>query len=303
MREMHGKTRYPAHMFHALYEDETETEVNLVVPEFCISLPRILITPLRAIVTGFEVEMSNRMVRKFIEKHGFSEDSFIRASIGDENTDNLYSNDLTEQVERRMKELVLKGITFGKKNYSFLAYSSSQLKEQSLWLVCPHNGWNVEKMRASMGDFSMCKTPSKYAARIGQCFSTTISVPFCQSQVDERSLINWTKSKLGYSPGSELRVDDSYPEIVSSTGMEHSDGVGLISKRILSQILLQISFVAYKDLENISAIQIRYGGAKGGEILCLLRLIRKYVNVCSHIQCYRKSSSCLGFCKAKYWSL
>ena len=270
MREMHGKTRYPAKMFQALYEDDTDTDVNLVVPEFCVSLPRILITPLRVIVTGFEVEMSNRVVRKFIEKHGFSEESFIRASIGDENTDNLYSNDLTEQVEARIKALLLNGITIGKKKYLFLAYSSSQLKEQSVWLVCPHNRWNVEKMRASMGDFSMCKTASKYAARIGQCFSTTIDVSSCQSLTDGSSFINQAKSIFGLSSQSMLRVNDSHPEIVSSTGMEHSDGVGLISKHILSRILLQIPFVAAKDRKNISAIQIRYGGAKGGEIWCLV---------------------------------
>lgn len=152
MREMHGKTRYPAQMYSALYEaHQDEDEVALTVPEYCISLPRLLITPLAVKVTCFDTEMSNRFVRKFIEKQYFSNEAFIRVSIGDENMDNMYSNDLSQQVEERIKDLVLNGITIGMKNYKFLAYSSSQLKEQSLWMVCPEKGWDVNKMRSSMG--------------------------------------------------------------------------------------------------------------------------------------------------------
>jgi RNA-dependent RNA polymerase len=149
---MHGKTRYPAQLFSALYQaDEDLNEVGHTVPEYCISLPRVLITPLSVRVTGFEVEMSNRIVRKFIEKYKFPNEAFIRVSFGDENADNLYSNDLSDQVEARIKDLVLNGVTIGLKKYVFLAFSSSQLKEQSLWMVCPEKGWDVNKMRASMG--------------------------------------------------------------------------------------------------------------------------------------------------------
>lgn len=179
MRDMHGKTRHPTKVFQALYEADVEfEEAPRALPEFCVSLPRLLITPCRVCVTGFEVEMSNRVVRKFVESMKFSDEAFIRVSIGDENGDKLYSDDISAEVEARITDLVLNGITLGRKKYFFLAFSSSQLKEQSLWMVCPKSGWSVPRMRSSMGDFSSCTTPSKYAARIGQCFSTTIATTY-----------------------------------------------------------------------------------------------------------------------------
>ena len=96
---MHGKTRYPAQMFHVLYEADVEVyDIPRAIPEFCVSLPRILITPCRVNVSGFEVEMSNRIVRKFLENVGFSNEAFIRVSVGDENGDKLFSDDLVCSV-------------------------------------------------------------------------------------------------------------------------------------------------------------------------------------------------------------
>ena len=96
---MHGKTRYPAQMFHVLYEADVEVdEIPRAIPEFCVSLPRIRITPCRVNVSGFEVEMSKRIVRKFLENVGFSNEAFIRVSVGDENGDKLFSDDLVCSV-------------------------------------------------------------------------------------------------------------------------------------------------------------------------------------------------------------
>ena len=105
---MHGTTRYPAQLFKCRYEAEAEEEqAPLQLPEFCVSLPQIFITPSRVCVTEFEVEMSNRVTRKFIEEKGFSGEAFIRVIIGDENGDKLYSDDISDQVEARIKDLVL----------------------------------------------------------------------------------------------------------------------------------------------------------------------------------------------------
>ena len=93
MRDMHGTTRYPAQLFKCRYEAEAEEEqAPLQMPEFCVSLPRIFITPSRVCVTGFEVEMSNRVTRKFIEEKRFSGEAFIKVIIGDDNGDKLYSD-------------------------------------------------------------------------------------------------------------------------------------------------------------------------------------------------------------------
>eukprot|EP00804_Cyclotella_cryptica_P019577 CCRYP_014313-RA/>CCRYP_014313-RA protein AED:0.44 eAED:0.44 QI:0/0/0/1/1/1/2/0/242 len=141
MREIHGKSGYHAQMFRVLYQAGTEEdEVLRTMLDFCVRLPCILITPLQMSVTGFEVDMSNQLVQKFVDKFGFSQKAFMRVSLVDENRDKLFSDDLSHQVETRIKNLVLNGITIGKKKYTFLVYSSSQLKEQSLWMVCPEHG-------------------------------------------------------------------------------------------------------------------------------------------------------------------
>ena len=107
----------------------------------------------------------------------------------------------------------------------------------------------------------MCKTPSKYAARIGQCFSTTVSVA-------EGSV---SRSSLSSLPGrykkatDQLRVKDDLEDITSRWNgleMQHSDGVGLIRKEVLQDVIKQVPF-GPRDKRHISAIQIRFGGAKG----------------------------------------
>ena len=245
-------------MFEALYRSGLEggkPEINRTVPEFCVELPRIIITPCRVAVMGFQVEVSNRVVRRFIEEHGFPVESFVRVSIGDEQCDKLFPDDLDVEVASRIRSLVLNGVELVPNlQYSFLAYSSSQLKDLSLWMVCPKRGWTVSQMRQAMGDFSMCKSPPKYAARVGQCFSTT---------VDTLSLPGEE-----FSPATHtLRVKDDLPDIScfdSSTNrkMDHSDGVGLIRAELLLDRMQKFPF-GPKDPGDVSAIQVRYGGAKG----------------------------------------
>jgi hypothetical protein len=176
MCAMVDRTRSPARLFLELHNAEElteETADGTFVPSYCVQIPRLLLTPTRVSVIGFEVEMSNRVVRKFVEDAGFCPESFCRVSIGDENGDKLFASELSDDVSNRIEKTLLEGIEANGLRYQFLAYSSSQLKEASVWMVRVENRWTIPKMRAWMGDFSCCKTPSKYAARMGQCFSTT----------------------------------------------------------------------------------------------------------------------------------
>jgi hypothetical protein len=136
----------------------------------------------------------------------------------------------------------------------------------------------------------MCKTPSKYAARMGQCFSTTIDISTVGSS--QESFASRAASALGFAK-SRPRVNDSLPDILSRTGQEHSDGVGLISRAYLDAILLQIPF-GPMNKDDVSAIQIRFGGAKGGAthdvFLCLSLIVLIFVLF---------SSCCVGFQLAK----
>ena len=125
--------------------------------------------------------------------------------------------------------------------------SSSQLKEQSMWLVCAERGWSVDSMRDKMGDFSMCESPSKYAARVGQCFSTTVTISTSHRKRNDG-----------------LRVKDDLPDIPSSIeSLVHSDGCGLIRHEVLLKSVLPLVPYAPRFKSDISAIQFRCGGAKG----------------------------------------
>ena len=128
----------------------------------------------------------------------------------------------------------LAGITLLGRRYIFLAYSSSQLKEQSAWFVCTSGSQSVtaDSLRAWMGDFmTTVKIPANCAARMGQCFSSTVQT-----------------STL--SRGEYRQVPD-----VERNGFVFSDGVGQISEQLLREVVLGVPF-ARNDVEEISAIQV-----------------------------------------------
>eukprot|EP00804_Cyclotella_cryptica_P019579 CCRYP_014312-RA/>CCRYP_014312-RA protein AED:0.62 eAED:0.46 QI:0/0/0/0.5/1/1/2/0/151 len=108
----------------------------------------------------------------------------------------------------------------------------------------------------------MHKTPSKYAAQIGQCFSTTIGTSFSGTNSNHGgNLITLIPEKLGFSSKScsfkTLRVNDKLPDIISDAGKEHSDGVGIIRKEVLEDLDNEIPF-GPKNKNDVSAIQVRY---------------------------------------------
>lgn len=107
-------------------------------------------------------------------------------------------------------------------------------------------------MRDSLGDFTSCKTPSKYAARIGQCFSTTV-----------QGLNEGSVSQLR-TTDRKLRVGKVLDVLAIHKGKQvcHSDGNGLIRRELLDKVVKRLPFGPIRP-EDVSIIQIRFGGAKG----------------------------------------
>ena len=56
-----------------------------------------------------------------------------------------------------------------------------QLREQSCWFFAPSGGVTPASVREWMGDFSSIRSPAKYAARMGQCFSATLDASQIQA--------------------------------------------------------------------------------------------------------------------------
>lgn len=273
---MDGATRLPSKVLNSLLLDSWPQPTKH--PPHSIELPRFILTPTKLFFAGFDVEMSNRVVREFVKQDVTPED-FLRLSFSDENNDRLMNDDFkSPQIAKRIKTTMLKGFMFNNCKYKFLAYSSSQLKEGSIWMVnCSQEPHMVEKIRQFMGDFSNIKNPSKVAARMGQCFSTTIEA----SYYDDASYANRTINEKTHldvvnditrshaSGGGRnhqwLTIDDTMPDVYSTTNAGrkscHSDGTGIIRRDILTRILKKVPSV--NDPEDISIIQIRIGGAKG----------------------------------------
>jgi len=58
-----------------------------------------------------------------------------------------------------------------------------QLREQSCWLFAPVGSITPDSIRAWMGDFSSIRIPAKFAARMGQCFSSTVDAASVQASL------------------------------------------------------------------------------------------------------------------------
>ncbi len=55
------------------------------------------------------------------------------------------------------------------------AYTRAQVREQAAWFwAAPEGGPSAEDIRAGMGELGGIRCVAKYAARMGQCFSSTV---------------------------------------------------------------------------------------------------------------------------------
>ena len=126
------------------------------------------------------------------------------------------------------------GIFVGNRHFEFLAFGNSQFREHGAYFFAPLPTFGSEHIRMWMGDFSSIRIVAKYAARLGQCFSTTRA-------------INGTGAKL---------IEDD--DIEDKAGHTFTDGVGKISQELAE-------FAAHElGLSEVpSTYQFRLGGCKG----------------------------------------
>ncbi|KAI0345277.1 RdRP-domain-containing protein [Trametopsis cervina] len=209
----------------------------------------ITVTPSRFVLEGPYVIQSNRVIRQY---EGF-EEHFVRVDFRDE--DRLQyrwerDTDGTSLLQERVGGILKGGFELAGREFEFLAYSSSALREHAVWFICPFQhpkrGWvDAAMIRRSLGDFStVIKSPSKLAARIAQAFTATDpSVEIMRDQWKEVEDIGENKSYL------------------------HTDGVGTISKQLGDMIwaaLCENRDENYrKNMVQPSAYQIRFLGCKG----------------------------------------
>lgn len=264
--------RPPGQTIHKCFELVVQEKLGNVRPGapagrfYC---HRVTVTPTRLILEGPNILQSNRVIREY---EGY-EGNFIRVDFRDE--DRLQYRwdrevDGGSFVRHRVGGLLKDGFELAGKQFDFLAYSSSALREHAVWFVSSfqHDTKGLvtaHTIRSSLGDFSGCiYSPSKYAARMAQAFTAT-----------DPSV------KIHRSQWSEM------PDIVEN-GVMFSDGVGTVSDE-LGDLIWQTLCNARRDggahAVKPSAYQIRFLGFKGvvavdkqlkGVQLCLRESMNKF---------------------------
>ncbi|XP_075659950.1 putative RNA-dependent RNA polymerase 1 [Castanea sativa] len=207
---------------------------------------RVQVTPCKVYFCGPEVNLSNRVLRNYPDDI----DNFLRVSFVDEDMDKLHATVLSpcassENGERRtgiydrILSTLRNGITIGGKKFEFLAFSTSQLRDNSVWMFASRTGLTATDIRKWMGDFHEIRNAAKYAARLGQSFGSS------------RETLSISRQEV-----------ENIPDIVAVAGGIRycfSDGIGKISAELAREVATKCG------LKNSvpSAFQIRYGGYKG----------------------------------------
>ena len=139
---------------------------------------RVQVTPSKVYFCGPEVNLSNRVLRNYPQDI----DNFLRVSFVDEDLGKLLSKDLCprtncntrrSRVYERILSTLRNGIVIGDKKFEFLAFSSSQLREHSVWMFASRSELTAQDIRNWMGDFGYIRNVAKYGARLGQAFSSS----------------------------------------------------------------------------------------------------------------------------------
>ncbi|XVE74532.1 hypothetical protein DITRI_Ditri12bG0024400 [Diplodiscus trichospermus] len=210
-----------------------------------VAVRRIQLTPSKVYFCGPELNLSNRVLRKYSEHI----DNFIRVSFVDEERGKIHSTDLSSSTSisdgkhTRMYERILsalrKGIVIGDKKFEFLACSTSQLRENSIWMFASKPELTAADIREQMGHIHVIRNVAKYTARLGQSLSSS------------RETLDVSMNEVQIIPDIEVET--------SGTKYVFSDGIGKISAKLARAVARKIGLRNYIP----SAYQIRYGGFKG----------------------------------------
>ncbi|GIY00773.1 RNA-dependent RNA polymerase 1 [Caerostris extrusa] len=233
--------------FKKFYRHYRRNPSKLDPPEGMCFVRRYIITPSRLICLPPSEHFDNRVIREY------GPENLLRVSIQDDNFSKLTfavqhhsrRNDFMNEVAG---DLLNDNIQIGPRCYEVLAASNSQLREHGLWMFAKdHEGNTAATIRNWMGDFSHIKNVAKFMARMGQCFST--SEEAVQIELDDEDVI-------------------TIPDIKNNKYV-FSDGVGMLSKELCSQVRKQLNkrlsnrFDETEPNYNPSAFQIRFKGCKG----------------------------------------
>ncbi|KAK0661295.1 RNA-dependent RNA polymerase 1 [Lasiodiplodia hormozganensis] len=210
------------------------------IPTHCVWSRAATVTPSTIIISSPSMEISNRVVRDYIEHS----DRFLRVKFTDEKYEGKLgsrSGDSDNELFTRVWRTLSNGITIGDRHYEFLAFGNSQFREHGAYFFSSVETDEVHLtpsyIRGSMGGFEDIKEVARYASRMGQCFSTTRAV---------------TSVKAGIGA----------MEDVKRNGYTFTDGVGKISPLLAQKVAEEFGHPNPVE-DTPSVFQFRLGGCKG----------------------------------------
>lgn len=220
------------------------------LPSHCTRLLTARVTPTTIYYGTPSVEMNNRVLRRFSEHS----DRFLRVQFsGEKSYGKIFSadDDTQNAVYTRIKRCLVNGIIIGDRHFEFLASGNSQFRENGAYFFASTPSCSASDIRAWLGDFTEIKEISKYAARIGQCFSTTRAIH---------------STKVDIVPIEDVQTPDSL--------YTFTDGVGKIS-RFLAQVIASELKLSNASNDPPTVFQFRLAGYKGVLAICPLTKFRE----------------------------
>jgi hypothetical protein len=185
------------------------------LPQNQTDIHRASVTPTGIYLYGPYAEIQNRVLRRFSQYS----DYFLRVEFIEE-TGDVMNYDINSNLDGifndRFREILRDGIIIAERHFRFLGFSHSSLRARTCWFMAEfyqnEEPVTTENLIPKLGNFQHIVSPAKFAARIGQTFSDTLS---------------------------SIPIDREFVEIipdVERNGRVFSDGCGTISKEILYRI-------------------------------------------------------------------
>ncbi|KAM3064956.1 hypothetical protein ACMFMG_011216 [Clarireedia jacksonii] len=208
------------------------------IPHYCAFSRKATVTPSTIYFSSPTVETTNRVLRHYSKEN--SQGRFLRVQFTDEKfegrinacADKARNDELFSRVFRTIRN----GIRIGDRHYQFLAFGNSQFRDNGAYFFCPTSYLSCDNIRRWMGTFTHINVVAKYAARLGQCFSTTRAIN-------------------GLSAPDLIKIPD-----IERNGFIFTDGVGKISPYLAQMIAAELKL---RTATTPSAFQFRLGGCKG----------------------------------------
>lgn len=141
-----------------------------------VTIRKVLVTTTAVYFTSPTTEIANRILRKYRD----FQDRFLRVQFTGELLEGRINSraetDRDDEVYKRVFRVLDRGIQIGDRHFEFLAFGNSQVRENGAYFFAPTDHISCDDIRKNMGSFGHIRSVAKYAARMGQCFSTTREV-------------------------------------------------------------------------------------------------------------------------------